>query len=109
MNNTLEAVHSGYDNVCVIGDFNFPSIDMSTSGSGGGSLFRNIMLEFGHTQINDVISNLAGNIFDLVFTNTTEIILHISEFLCIFPNDHAVLKLAPFMPKLWYKKRAGCL
>ena len=45
---------------------------MSTLGSGGGKLFRNTMLEFGHTQFNDVISNSAGYILDLVFTNVTE-------------------------------------
>ena len=42
---------------------------MSTLRSGGGNLFKNTLLEFGHTQINDVISNQAGNILDLVFTN----------------------------------------
>ena len=30
---------------------------MSTLRSGGGNLFKNTILEFGHTQINDVISN----------------------------------------------------
>ena len=56
INSTLEAVHNEYDNVCVIGDFNFSSYNwtdnynMSTLGSGGGNLFRNTMLEFGHTQ-----------------------------------------------------------
>ena len=103
INNTLEAVHNENDNVCVIGDFNFPSIDwtdnynMSTLGSGGGNLFRNTMLEFGHTQINDVIS--AGNILDLVFTKITEMISHISESPCIFPTDHAVLNFSLFMSK----------
>ena len=55
INNTLEAVHNEYDNVWVIGYFNFPSIDwtdnnnMSALGSCGGNLLRNTMLEFGHT------------------------------------------------------------
>ena len=77
--------------MCVIGDFNFPSINwtdnynMSALGSGGGNLLRNTMSEFGHTQINDVISNSAGNILNLVFTNITEMISPISEFPCIFP------------------------
>ena len=93
INNTLEAVHNEYANVCVIGYFIFPSInwtdnyDMSTLGSGGGNLFRNTMLEFGHTQINDVISNSACSIFDLVFTNIKEMISPISKFPCIFPTD----------------------
>ena len=29
MNNTLQAVHHEYDNVCVFSDFNCPSIDWS--------------------------------------------------------------------------------
>ena len=91
INNTLEAVHNEYYNVCIIGNFNFPSINwtdnynMPTLGSGGGNLFRNTMSEFGHTQINDVISNSASYILDLVFTNITEMISPISEFPCIFP------------------------
>ena len=91
--------------MCVIGDFNFPFIDwtdnynVSTLGSGGGNLFRNTMLEFGHTQINDVISNSAGNILDLVFTNITKLISPIFEFPCIFPTDHDVLNFSLFMPK----------
>ena len=94
-----------YDNVCVIGDFNFPSIDwtdnynMSTLGSGFGKLFRNTILEFGHTQINDVISNSAGNILDFVFPNITGKISPISEFPCIFPTDHDVLNFSLCMSK----------
>ena len=90
---------------CVIGDSNCPSINwtdnynMSTLGSGGGNLFRNTMSEFGHTQINDVISNSAGNILDLVFTNITEMISPSSEFPCIFPTEHAVLNFSLFMSK----------
>ena len=72
---------------------------MSTLGSGGGNLFRNTMLEFGHTQINAVISNSAGNILDLVFTNIPEMISTISECPCIFPTDHAVLNLSLCMSK----------
>ena len=87
---------------CVI---NCPSINwtdnynLSTLGSGGGNLFRNTMSEFGYTQINDVISNSAGNILDLIFTNITEMISLISEFPCIFPTDHAVLNFSLFMSK----------
>ena len=57
------------------------------------------MSEFGHTQINDVISNSAGNSLDLVFTNITEMISPISEFPCIFPTDHAVLNFSLFVSK----------
>ena len=39
---------------------------MSTLGSGGGNLLRNTMLELGHTQINDVISNSEGNFFNQI-------------------------------------------
>ena len=58
------------------------------------------MSEFGHSQINDVISNsAAGNILDLIFVNIPEMISFVSEFPCIFPTDHAVLKLAIFYSK----------
>ena len=72
MNNTLQAVHHEYDNVCVFSDFNFPSIDWSGNenkpnlGPCGSVLLKNIMSEFGHSQINDVISNSVGNILDLI-------------------------------------------
>ena len=72
--------------MCVIGDFNFPSINwtdnynMSALSSGGGNLFRNTISEFGHIQIIDVISSSTGDILDLVFTNITEMISPISEF-----------------------------
>ena len=72
---------------------------MSILGSGGGNLFRNTMSEYGHTQINDVISNSAGNILDLIFTNITEMISPIFEFPCIFPTDHIVSKLLTFYVK----------
>ena len=55
INNTLEAVHNEYDNVCVIGYFNFPSInwtdnyDMSTLGSGGDNLKYNVRI-WSHTN-----------------------------------------------------------
>ena len=49
--NTLEVVHNEYDNACVIGDFNFPSIDwtdnynMSILGSGGGNLSSHFLCQ----------------------------------------------------------------
>ena len=111
MNNTLQAVHHEYENVCVFGDFNFPSIDWSGNentqnlGSCGSVSFKEIMSEFGHSQINDVISNSAGNILDLIFANIPEMISTVSEFPCIFPTDHAVLKFSIFIPKTRHKKK----
>ena len=55
VNNTLQAVHHEYDNVCVFGDFNFPSIDWSGDkknpnlGSCGRVSFKEIMLKFGYS------------------------------------------------------------
>ena len=72
MNNTLQAVHHEYDNVCVFGDFNFPSIDWKSNentpnlGSCTRVSFKEIMSEFGHSEINDVISYSAG-IFSILF------------------------------------------
>ena len=49
LNNTIQAVHHKYDNVCVFGDFNFPSIDLSGKentlklGSCGSVSFENII------------------------------------------------------------------
>ena len=86
INNTLQAVHHEYDNVCVFGDFNFPSIDWSGNGntlnlsSCGRVSFKEILSEFGHSQINDVISNSACNILDLIFANIPEMISTVSEF-----------------------------
>ena len=110
MNNTLQAVHHEYDNVCVFGDFNFPSIDWSDNENMqnlGRVSFKEIMSEFGHSQIKDVISNSAGNILDLIFANISEIISTVSEFPCIFPTDHAVLKFSIFIPETRHNKKNG--
>ena len=63
------------------------------------------MSEFGHSQINDVISNSASNILDLNFTNIPEIISTVSEFPSLFPTDHAVLKFSIFIPKTRHNKK----
>ena len=67
--------------------------------------FKEIMSEFGHSQINDVISNSAGNILDLIFANIPEMISTVSEFLCIFPTDHAGLKFSIFIPKMRHNQK----
>ena len=59
------------------------------------------MSEFGHSQINDVISNSAGNIF----ANIPEMRSSVSVFPCIFPIDHAVLKFSIFIPKTRHNKK----
>ena len=74
--------------------FQFPSIDWSgyentpNLGSCGRVSFEKIMSEFGHSQINDVISSSAGNTYDLIFTNIPEMISTVSEFPCIFPTEN---------------------
>ena len=73
MNNTLQAVYHNYGQLC-FGDFNFPSIYWSGKentpnlGSCSSVSLKNIMSKFAHSHINDVISNYAGNIFDLILT-----------------------------------------
>ena len=74
-------------------------------GSCSSVYINDIMSEFGHSQINDVISNSAGSIFDLIFTNIPEMISTVSEFPCIFPTDHAVLKFPIFIPKTRHNKK----
>ena len=97
--------------MCVFGDFNFPSIDWSGTentqnlGSCGRVSFKEIMSEFGHSQIDDVISNSAGNILDLIFANIPEMISTVSEFPCIFPTDRAVLKFSIFILKTRHSKK----
>ena len=83
---------------CVfLGDFNFPSIDwygnenMLNLGSCDSVSFKNIMSVFGQYS--------ASNILDLIFTNIPEMISTFYEFPCIFPTDHAVLKLSIFIPE----------
>ena len=63
------------------------------------------MSEFGHSQINDVISNSAGNNLELIFVNIPEMISTVSVFPCIFPTDHAVLKFSIFIPKTRHNKK----
>ena len=63
------------------------------------------MSEFGHSQINDLISN-SEVIFSIpFFTNLPEIIFTVSEFSCIFPADHTVHFFSIFIPKTRHNKK----
>ena len=111
MNNTLQAVHLEYDNVCVSGDFNFPSIDWigdentPNLSSRGSVLLKDIMSELGPSQINDVIYNSAGNILDPIFTNIPEMI---TTVFWIFDWSRCA-KISNFYSKDTKHKKTVCL
>ena len=49
------------------------------------------MDEFSHSQVYEIKSNSSGNILDLVFFNTLDILPKISEVPHVFSTDHTVL------------------
>ena len=81
----LVNVSKEYENICIFGDFNIPSInwndDSYTSSVASNSLFCNVVNEFSLQQLNRTPSNAKGNILDLVFTNSL-----LQSFSLIFIN-----------------------
>ena len=68
---TLHRVHKEYENVCFLGDFNFPEIPWLNDNTCHHNL-SSLMEDFGHVQLNNIPSNCKGNIIDLVFSNVPE-------------------------------------
>lgn len=107
---SLSKVFKEYTLACVLGDFNLPDIEWTRPSqqsniSVNSDVFLQTMLSYYFTQINSKISNVHGNILDLVFVNTPSLIPEIESFnLDCFPSDHAVLYFEihtrlPHMPK----------
>ena len=51
-----------------------------------------LMEEFSQSQMNNLPSNAAGNILDLVFTNSPETLSPITEYSNVFKTDHTLLQ-----------------
>ena len=72
-------VHCIFSDVYVIGDFNVPKIDWSDVCMLQSHVLLSLMEEFGQSQMNHLPSNAAGNVLDLVFTNSPETMSPICE------------------------------
>ena len=91
---TLFHVAREFPTVVMLGDFDMPGIVWS------GHLplnkviltdFFNITLSYGFNQLNDIVSNSANNILDLIFANASGTVTNVERLDCDFPTDHTVL------------------
>ena len=94
LDDILSKVTKCYSHVCVLGDFNLPDINWSTSSinlCAGDSNFVDVIDTHALEQINMVPSNKHGNVLDLVFTNSRDLYGKVSDLESTFPTDHTVL------------------
>ena len=94
LNVLLSTVHKKFHKICMLGDFNCPSIqwdkDHYFSACCNECLFADLCTDFGFKQVNHNPSTLSGNILDLVLTNFESIDgVQIKD--CDFSSDHFVL------------------
>ncbi len=95
LDNTLKKVVSQYDSLCLMGDFNCPSV----WSAGNFSLNRvphlcDCICQQSLSQINYVPSNVQGNLLDLVFTNVPERFSEVTELPDTFNTDHTLLSFS---------------
>ena len=88
---------SSYSGVFIVGDFNYPGIrwidgsGFATSANGDEQAFANLLLDFNFFQFVSTPTR-NNNLLDLVFTNSSELILHVESGLNLMdiglPSDH---------------------
>ena len=87
-----------------MGDFNLPSVNWKSelyfSIITSQSIFCDMINQFSFQQLNTVLSNVKGNMLDLVFTNTTELFSSINEYPVDISSDHKVLNFSNSLPNL---------
>ena len=98
---TLLKVSRHYQHVCMLGDFNLPSISWSSLNSNvmpAEEMFMDVVHFYSLEQINSVPSNAHGNILDLVLTNMCEMYSNVSAYDSplnthdsLFNADHTIL------------------
>ena len=72
----------------------------STVGSAPNATpFLDVLSAFSLAQINEVPSNVQGNILDLILTNTPDLYSDVMKLPCDFTSDHAVLYCAMSLHK----------
>ena len=94
LDKVLFNVSNEFSLVFVLGDFNLPNIIWTSTVLPSASTdfnFVNLMMSYSLDQINTFVSNEAGNVLDLVFTNSDSLIKDLSQFDCAFHTDHTVL------------------
>ena len=94
LNVLLSNVHTKYHRICMLGDFNCPTIEWGSdhylSNCSNETLLIELCTDFGFKQMNRNPSTLNGNILDLVLTNFESIdSVQIKD--CEFNSDHFVL------------------
>lgn len=87
----LKSAQSHFDSLCILGDFNLPTIDWTSysSNSDKCNAFCNIITEGNIIQCNS--SNKQGNLLDLVLINSPLLVSEPVECDVDFDTDHTIL------------------
>ena len=87
--------NSGVKHICVLGDFNLPTVNWDTgypdTSSGLAFDLCEIFLDNGLSQVNRFPSTDHGNILDLIACNFPEKISNLHTFEDVLETDHAIL------------------
>ena len=89
----LLKVYKNFSRICLLGDFNFPGINWisESSDSSDERQFIDLANDFAFKQLNNISSNVHGNILDLVFSNQPTEFSDIEEVDAEFNTDHNIL------------------
>ena len=99
---TMLRVSHEYDDVCLLGDFNFPSARWSNGEFDINSVSHlcNVICQHSLSQLNKVPSNKHKNLLDLVFVNDPDLYSEVVELPAEFNTDHIVLTFSRNLSKV---------
>lgn len=104
MKDVLFNASKEFEYLSVVGDFNFPGVDWKSllppdASIPGTAAFLEVLNTFSLVQINEIASNVHGNILDLILTNAPELFCDVSKLPCDLTSDHVVLYTELYLRK----------
>ena len=98
LNDVYMSAQSTYENICILGDFNFPDLKWDASiynhVHNDNAVFVDFINTYGLVQLNTVPSNKFRHILDLVISNFPESFSEIKACEADFNTDHVILNFS---------------
>ncbi len=94
---TIKNTRAVTENILMLGDFNLPNVDWINcvhDGNGAEAELCQFLNDVHLQQVNDIPSNVHGNMLDLVFSTAPEKLSPVEEYPGEFDTDHTVLKFS---------------